>query len=240
MKSNRKTHFVLMFSILSLFFVNAMQGSVSVLAEEKFTLHNGTQFRMTKEEVINIEKQNGCILTEDSISYNYPEGAISGIETIENQPDTTIVYGFKDNSMYFMGYTFCDTDTYEMIEYELIQKYGETDYSSVTGLEFPQYNELTKGRRIPFASWDNTVIFDEPSILDSFDITNPIYVYQCYNRTDYSHRLVYLSNDEAVFIEHYNYELITNGKLGASKQYLKYHLLTADELNTIQQEINQP
>lgn len=90
-----------------------------------------------------------------------------------------------------MEYTFPNLDTYETIENSLTNKYGETEYSSITGFKFPKFNAESGFRRLPFISFSAAASLD-------------------YVLNDYSHRLIFISDTEAVFIEHYSWLGDTN------------------------------
>lgn len=200
--------------IVALLLVATILISVSAFAEEGFTLHNGTRFGMNKSEVIETEQQNGFTVKPD-------EDSLCGKGTIANQPNTNITYSFENNELNYMCYTFTSAETYDAIESGLIKKYGETDYSSNTGFHFPQISEGTGFNRVPFVNWGYPHLDME------------------YVMTDYSHRLVYISDFEAVFIEHYAYVGYMDGEIYTNGHSLKYHLLTTNELNIVTQELHQ-
>lgn len=195
--------------IISLVLMIAMLFGMSAFAvEEEFTLHNGTKFGMTKAEVIEIETPKGFSFKEEPYeSYVI----LYGKGTIANHPDSTIYYYISnDNGVYEMKYAFSTADTYATVEESLIQKYGETEYSSETGFEFPAFIEGNGDWRRPFASWTSNGGTQ-------------------YNREEYSHRLIYTADEQALFIEHY-----TEVSKYSSKQVVRYRLLTPEELELLQ------
>ena len=193
--------FILLFAVMM---------NSSALAEV-FTLHNGTQFGMSKEEVIELEKANGFVLEELSPSEGFER--LMGKGTIASQPNSSVWYFFDTNgSLIRMNYLFPDGKTFDSIEDSLNKKYGETQYSSETNLEFPHlYDSKYASSKIPFTSHSDGQLFAN-------------------ERTDYSHRLVEADNGEYIFIEHY-VDLDKYWK--SDSQYLKYHLLTSEDVAKI-------
>lgn len=170
--------------IICMVLMTAMLFSVSAFAvEEGFTLHNGTKFGMEFSEIARIEKENGIVLKEE---VNGSSSFLSAETRIANQDNTRITYYFIEGSLYQMRYHFTDIDSYVGIENGLINKYGETSYSSLTGIAFP----AIKGVFTPFESYSDG---------------GSMCVAQ-YNRKDYSHRLIQISDMDYVFIEHYTTE----------------------------------
>lgn len=125
--------------IISLVLMVVMLFSVSAFAEEEvFTLHNGTTFGMTMEEVIELEANGGFALEKEKEPLKAGNDILRGIGTIANQKDSKIGYCFLDNQLYEMYYEFVTTETsYNAIENSLVEKYGDTEFSSKTGFTFP-------------------------------------------------------------------------------------------------------
>lgn len=205
--------------IIILVLMFAMLFSVSASAEEKFTLHNGTKFGMTIEEVIAIEGNNGFSLS------TYETGTMChGLGTIANQPNSSISYYFGDNnSLWRMDYGFNSLETFDIVEKGLISKYGNTDFSSDTGLAFPN---IYTDSETPQASVPLTSYYVGDGILN-FDA----------RLLKYSHRLIELDDGQCIFIEHYTWvrNFLRHGKFVSAWEWhdLKYRLLTLDEIEII-------
>lgn len=164
--------------IIGIILIITILFSTLAFAEEEFTLHNGTKFGMEPSEVEKIEAENGLTLEKkvvDRCSYLYGETKIANCDS------TAIQYMFKDNALYQLSYLFDGDDSYIGIENSLIIKYGETAYSSITGIAFPTVGDVFT----PFESYST-----EGAAFD---------------RRDYSHRLIQISDSEYVFIEHYTF-----------------------------------
>ena len=164
--------------IIGIILIITILFSTLAFAEEEFTLHNGTKFGMEPSEVEKIEAENGLTLEKkvvDRCSYLYGETKIANCDS------TAIQYMFKDNALYQLSYLFDGDDSYIGIENSLIIKYGETAYSSITGIAFPTVGDVFT----PFESYST-----EDAAFD---------------RRDYSHRLIQISDSEYVFIEHYTF-----------------------------------
>lgn len=166
--------------IISLMLMVAMLFSVVAFAEdEEFTLHNGTKFGMGLSEVYKMEKEHGIILTKQE------DGRCLYTDTkIANQDDTHMTYYFRNGSLYQLRYVFTDADSYVGIENGLLNKYGETSYSSLTGTAFPAIKDVFT----PFESYSTG---DGSTCVGQHD------------RENYTHRLIQISDTDYVFIEHY-------------------------------------
>ena len=116
---------------------------VSVSLAEKsdaFLLHNGTTFGMSQLEVMVEESNKGFIVLPAEENRLYGQGTIAG-----RQNGATISYFFsKADSMYQMRYLFFldmsggfNQANYDAIDNGLVDKYGETVYSSDTGNSLP-------------------------------------------------------------------------------------------------------
>lgn len=167
--------------IIGIILIITILFSTLAFAEEEFTLHNGTKFGMEPSEVEKIEAENGLTL---EIEADENEGVHScfylhGETKIANCDSTAIWYKFKDDALYQLLYRFDGDDSYIGIENSLIIKYGETAYSSITGIAFPTVGDIFT----PFESYSTGGA--------------------TYDRRDYSHRLIQISDSEYVFIEHY-------------------------------------
>ena len=162
---------------------------------EDFSLHGGTQFGMTFEEVAAIEKP---LLTDYSTAY--PDGMlnnndidfytswnyavfISGHDTVAKQKDTVVAFCFDanrhDDQLNQVMYFFDSENCYSFIEDALSDKYGVTDYTDVTGMSPSTF----------FVTSAGVSIF-------SFMGKNR------YELNRYSHRVVDLGEEHYVIIQH--------------------------------------
>lgn len=196
--------------ILSVLIFLVMLMSVSAVAEE-FTLHSGTKFGMSANEVKRLEAQNGFKFSTTP----YSDTDLQGTGIVANQSNTTIYYSISaTQGVTQMQYVFENHKSFDAIEEGLIAKYGETDYSSETWKEFPQLVKMGSGCTIPFTSYDyNTLSFA---------------------RKDYSHRILKTEDGLYVFIEHYTSE---SGNIFSSRvsysHVLTYHLVSESYANEI-------
>lgn len=197
-------------AILVLVSLVLMLATQFALADEEFTLHNGTKFGMTIDEATEIESSKGFSLTSDP-KFNQ----LSGRGTIAAQADTGICYFFGDNnSLYRMDYEFSDINCFYDIEKNLIAKYGETEYSSDTLKEYPTIYTYSFGQPVPMSSY-------------SLGYANV-------NRDSYSQRVIKI-NDKYVLIDHYVslWKGVSTGKVSTKLHTLDYLLLSDDEANII-------
>lgn len=205
--------------IISLVLMFAMLFGVSAFAEEDFTLHNGTKFGMAIEEVIAIEGNNGFSLSPDETGTS-----CRGEGTIANQPNSSIYYVFGDNnSLWRMCYGFNSLETFDIVEKGLISKYGNTDFSSDTGLAFPN---IYTDPEAPQSSVPLTSYYEANEII-AFDA----------RLLEYSHRLIELDDGQCIFIEHYAWvrDCLVYGEISSVWEWhdLNYRLLTPDEIEII-------
>lgn len=190
--------------------------NTSALAEG-FTLHNGTQFGMAKEEVIRIEKENSFDLKQDSYHdcLLSAHGKIAGL-------DGSLLYVFSNNSLdgmrYEFGSGFCsitDRNTklsqcqeyFTSIENGLKSKYGDTKYNSSTLLTIPY---------------------------ESIPVSN----FQQSTRHAYSQRLIEIGTNEYVFIDHYIYEYKIESYYSISDR-VDYQYLDATSAQNLFDQLNQ-
>ena len=194
-------------------------GLTSNSFSEEFTLHNGTTFGMTRDEVIETEAAAGFTVEKDEES-----GYLHGEGMIANQADTGISYHFDEkDALFYMYYSFSVPDTYDVVEQGLIKKYGPTDYNSETGLKFPHLEGKNWGT-VPFDSFINFDGIDSQVKMEA-------------TIGKYSHRLIDLPNGQSIFIEHYTYSYLqyVYGEFNYSNDghYVKYRLLDENEANAI-------
>ncbi len=163
----------------------------TAFAEEEFTLHNGTKFGMTTEEVSEMESSNGNYFNDNGYG-----SLVSTHNTVAGQPNTTISYVFRDGKLFSMQYEFeFDNDDYtsqyNTIEEGLIKKYGETTYNSISSIVLPIDN-----------GHDPTMMPHMDKIINRY---SPLYGdvkdYETSNGM-WSQRIVFLETGEAAYIIH--------------------------------------
>ena len=223
--------------IISLVLMFAMLFSVSALAEVEFTLHSGTTFGMSSQEVAQIELEKGFDMEvyhwEDTGEYS-----VWGSGRIANMDKTQIRYSFtNDDSLYDLVYLFDEGDDdlaktlikFDTIEEGLIAKYGATEYSSETGFSFPVLGFRGGSERFyDKYPYDGGVEYKgRPA--------------ECsHTRIAYSHRLIELDDGSCVLIDHVVYN--ERMKMTGSNHYqhqIRYILLTEEEAQIIRQSMNQ-
>ena len=162
--------------IISLILMIAMLISVSAFAEEDFTLHNGLKFGMSKEEVYETEKTAGVELTEGEFWDYEWNGTIAG----EMNSKLCLYFWDDDTGLTKVIYEFNTLGSYDTLNNGLIEKYGETPYSSKTG-----------------------VYLDEPT---TNHVDNLGFAIDTYSNADYSQWLIPYSDTQSVYIEHYVFQ----------------------------------
>lgn len=166
--------------IISLVLMLVMMFSVSAFAEDEFSLHSGVKFGMTFEEVKALEKEAG-FATESHEEWNY----LVAKGTIAGQKDSNVYYFFYDNkSLNWMEYSF-EGDVFQIMESSLENKYGSTEYSSMSGLFLPKFT--VTGHEFTDFSVGNTVY---GNLVNETTLT-----------CDYSQRIIPISDTEYVYIE---------------------------------------
>jgi len=195
--------------LLGLVLILVLLVSASAYAEE-FTLHSGTKFGMSLDEVKKLEMQNGFSFSVSP----YSDTTLQGMGIVANQSNTTIYYSFGKSGLSQMQYDFASHKGYDAVEEGLIAKYGKTDYSSETWKEFPQLYKMGSGATTPYTSYE--------------------YNMSSFTRKDYSHRIVETEDGLYVFIEHYTSESsnILSNKVNHS-HVLTYRLVSEDYANEI-------
>ena len=161
----------------------------TAFAEEEFTLHNGTKFGMSGDDIVSLESEAGIYLSEDEAPYGKVYEAKT---TVAGVHDTALSYMLWNDELYCMTYSFTEDnpdfsfDEYFNIENGLIQKYGETQYSSQTQQSIPS--------RMPYKT---TKLIDK-------EVPN-YHSLGVWKDDMYSQRLVPLSDGSYVFIIHQVY-----------------------------------
>lgn len=206
--------------IASILMILVMLFSVSAFGEEEFTLHSGTKFGMTMDEVRSIEEAAG---------FTVPQGASNKMLQIDGQVagySGTIYYYFTDNengTLDRMEYMFSDSSIYETMEKALEKKYGPTDYNSLRGISLPSFT--VNNEEYSF----NTRFAPRA---DSDDIT----ILKC----EYSQRIIQISETEYVYIECIReYCRFEPWKWDYSFVSVDYVLLDAETAEGIQRNLKQ-
>jgi len=214
--------------IISLVLMIAMLFSLSAFAvEEEFTLHNGTKFNMSPEEVIQLEEQAGFDASElDSTGHISLSGKIAG------QEGTNASYWFQDDKLVQMTYTFVDDSSFQAISNALIQKYGVSEYSSDTRVDIPTFEIY--GR----------------TYSDNHDIG--VYFENQYARLSrvscsYSQYIIQISDNEYVYIDHTASKVLrenlgmfsSKGNEYSTNHNVEYVLLDAETVEKIFNDLNQ-
>lgn len=130
--------------IISLVLMITMLFTVSAFAEEDFTLHSGVKFGMTLDEVKTCEENAGFTFSEYFDGSYYIEGKIAGID------EARINYYFVDGKLIQGIYEFPVASPlarhqsidesradYTTISDLLNEKYGITEYCSITNRIYP-------------------------------------------------------------------------------------------------------
>ena len=205
--------------------------SVSALAEE-FTLHSGTKFGMSLDEVKSIETSNGYTVENTSLKYAFYDtdgkyyskatnalqikGTMAGIE------NSTLSYYFNDNNELFAAvYKFGP----------LVHEGNIVEYADIQNTLSQKYSE----------KWEEVGEGDYPRILDCL-----------YNELGYDRRIYSMdtysienSDNSQIHINHALFYQIISGlsdidcaNLGG-RHYLEYRLLSAEELSANAEAIAQ-
>lgn len=205
--------------IISLLLMVAMLFGVSAFAaEEEFTLHSGTTFGMSVDEVVKLEKDAGFNVEKGEQKAAEGMGLAFSVESsvratgkIAGFDNTTAYYSFEDGELYRMCYVF-EGNCFQELENALEKKYGTTEYCSLSGMVMPEFT--AQNTTYPF--FFTGIVSDEPNYHRR--TTRESY--------EYSQRLITLSETEYVYIEcqHYFYDFgMQLGKLIGTNQYETYH-----------------
>lgn len=208
--------------IISLMLMIAILLSCCAYAEEVFYLHNGTTFDMSFDEIKETEKNSGVELKEE---INATSAFLTATDTIAGQPNSRLEYYFSNGKLKEMRYVFvsygkkAQITAFDTIENGLIKKYGETEYSSITGASYP----AVEG----FSPFDNQRLSGSEQFI----------------RLDYSQRLIKISDTQYVFIQHYvsEYRFSGYGLSGSNSSYthkLVYEPVDAETAEMILKEMN--
>lgn len=208
-------------------------------AEEEFVLHNGTKFGMSPDEVVSIESGNGVSLEKRE----YHGIMYKGYAKVAGIDNTEITYYFGEDGLFGMSYEFksdvfeIDYDEFTNIENGLINKYGETEYSSTTGKYLPSIAVYKNSPDKDPHSFNEDESYN--GMLPDLNEAQGVW-----ERILYSHRLIQMNDDSYLFIDHklYMSDFTNNlsdnplaGLLPATdspNKYwhsVEYYLLTAEE-----------
>ena len=148
----------------------------AAFAEAEFALHNGLKYGMTVEEACETEKAAGVILKEGDLFHEW-------CGTIAGQPNSKLLlaFAYPDKKLYNVIYSFDTLESYENLNHGLIQKYGETPYSSKTGAYLGDYVQTDCVNELGFAT----------------DI---------YSNAEYSQWLIPYSDTQSVLIYHFAFK----------------------------------
>ena len=174
----------------------AMLFSISAFAEEEeFTLHSGTKFGMTIDEVVKLEQEAGFDVRKSTLE---TDGFLQVKGKIAGHEDARANYYFTDSgALYRMVYGFSG-DVYQAMENALEKKYGATEYSSLTGVSFPVFT--VNGHE--YSDFDTGILYQSSDVKSTrlsciysqriIPISETEYVYiECnYTKSEFSMRLV--------------------------------------------------
>lgn len=143
--------------------------------ENVFLIHNGTQFGMSIDEVIECETKAGFQIEENPSTHRYSDFyGLIGTGKVAGKDGVKIYYTFnEDEQLIQADYHFRDETIFNTIEKALTEKYGETEYSYTTQ---KSYDELNIGA--------HEYVFDD-------DKSNP-----------YTQRIITVSDSLVVAIDH--------------------------------------
>lgn len=207
----------------------------TALAEGGFTLHNGTEFGMTSDEVIRIESQNGIIL-ELNPNNDYEGYTVFNKRSISiaNIKESGLYYHFANDVLFAMEYSFgkerslqeFSFDEYTSIENTLEEKYGKTDYNWMTRSALPSIRVYTDTVRFRHIGYDGYLPTPNK--------------YGVWETDRYSHRLIPQANGAYILIDHnvchYYYKKKSENHYFHS---LGYYYLTKEEAQEYFDSINQ-
>lgn len=181
--------------IVSLMLMIAMLLSVSAFADEEFTLHSGTKFGMSVDEVVKLEQEAGFDVRKSTLE---TDGFLQVKGKIAGHDDASANYYFTDSgALYRMYYRFSGDD-YQAMENTLEKKYGATEYSSLTGMSLPmftvnghEYSDFNTGilyQSNDIKSTRLSCIYSQRII--SISETEYVYIECKYTKSEFSTRLV--------------------------------------------------
>ena len=216
----------------------------TAFAEEEFTLHNGTKFGMSPNEVIELESSCNVVISEKP----GPHERYLGKASVAGQSNTEIYYDFANGKLFQMEYCFfihsgsMNEDSFISIESGLTKKYGETPYCSSTNQSLNSIR-ISDPKYLPY---DSSMAFVQPYIGYAGDKSSSSETYSVYERLNYSQRILPLDDNSYVLIDHYLFTFTKynsqSNAIVAGPDYshiLVYTLLSETEANQMLDE-NKP
>lgn len=240
--------------IISLALMLVMLFSVSAFAEE-FTLHNGTQFGMSLQDVAATELSKGF-----SVS---PEGdGLYGEGTIAGRSHAAVRYFFDDHDklVHCDYFIFLDQQNsssngdYASTNGSLVSKYGTPVATEETGAPlsansrfFPSVQGLFKMDDTGYPVTGESISGEIYAVPISDDGKNAkLVIYEC---PRYSQWLIEQADGTAILIDHCyiveRYHFSINGELAPGDDYLShyeimnYTLLSAEEVESLHESADQ-
>lgn len=218
--------------VIALLLVCVFLLSGTAMADD-YIIHNGVKFGMTEDEVSQMESDGG---------FYFQDGKWHG--TVAGQSNSTIQYYYNLNThlLYMTWYRFPDMNSYRQINDALIAKYGNTEFSSVTGkyLEKPTMNRIDEDFMPIYRDVISDAAFSQWLVPIENNQTILVYHY-CYHHE----RTIYDLEPIAKAID----DLIESGWSKESAQYywmpptenihcVRYELLADDDLEKYNKKIN--
>ena len=193
--------------------------------EEVFTLHNGTTFGMTMNEVKETELRAGVTVDE-------PDGGVARLEwkgKIAGQEFAHLTYYFDNEAKLLdeLWYSFDYIAGYDTINTGLIKKYGEPDFTEISGECYGW--SVGKG-------FFNKIHSVQVNHTEETAFGNSVY-----SDADYSQWLITQSDGSSILISHFKF-VMNNAKrniINREEHYVIYELLDAEKTETILNEIQQ-
>ena len=196
--------------IIGLFLFVLVIMSTSAYAQD-FTLHSGTTFGMTQEEVVLLEQSKGFF--SDSVASEVKSNKIGTSGTFAGRDNGEMYYAFdSEGKVVQFHYSFKsgNMDDFETMNATLISKYGSPDYSSESNntfsVELKWYPEQTEDTPI---IWNGYSPITGKSLDRTrmkaflFDLLGTkLYNYQDYTCDKYAQWLIKDKDGSAVLIDH--------------------------------------
>lgn len=241
--------------IISLVLMVAMLFAVSALAEEEFSLHNGTKFGMSMQEVSDTELSKGF-----SVS---PEGdGLYGEGTIAGRSPAAVRYFFDENAqlehcdyfIYLNQQNSSNNGDYDSTNESLIGKYGTPVATETSGTPLSVKSNFSPSVKGLF-KMDNTGYPVTGESISGEIYTVPIgndganaklVMYEC---PRFSQWLIEQADGTSILIDHCyiieRYHFSINGELAPGDDYLSYYeminytLLSVEEVESLKESTNQ-
>ena len=233
--------------IISLVLMVAMLISISAFAEDEFTLHNGTKFGMTVEEVINQEMMNGyTVVKSEDFDGLYGEGIIAG------RSPSALRFFFDDEAergMVQCNYVFFTTSetNFNNMNDQLIKKYGEPTYTAENDtfcpvpIKYQPYRYGLYAASCPYtyrSLTENTFSTSDGSFQYYFAYECPLYSQWLIPQTDGGAILI----DHSAVVEYkqgyYDNERNRNLDMTTAYETITYSLLSKEQVDLIEMNAN--